>query len=191
MTFSIDYTNFPIGIKPPENMIRAVTPVSHGPMLSTPLGEMTAHELVKQISKNLDETLSNLKFTAVDRECVDNSVRSFFDNWIKQAQPVPVESYSTPIFDAYGFLHFSPKRPGDPKMRYGVQAILRGNLFESRKNFRSRRKAREWVRQQLTCRMWPAVPSIDNMGDPFTMSVTFDYSGPLDSNYLSKVYHDS
>jgi hypothetical protein len=185
MTFHIDFSNFPIAIRPPSDMVKVNC--TKGPLLETPDGAIHADDLVKQISKNLD---AKLTITEFERHHMDSTTKKFFDSWVKPQAAVPVENYALPVFDSYGFLHFSPKRPADPKRKYGVQAIVRGNLFEGRKNFRSHRKAREWVRKQLSCQMWPSSTQDSGLAsgmDPVTMTISFDFTGPLDSSHLSKV----
>jgi hypothetical protein len=69
------------------------------------------------------------------------------ERWIRLWHGIPQdESYKRPVFDSYAMIHFTPK-DGASNPRYGWQAVLQGSLFESRKEFRSLRLAKVWVKQ--------------------------------------------
>lgn len=139
------------------------------------------------IKDRIRTQLTGLSHTALEHEGFDDTMQRFVESWVLPTA-IEQDAYKMPMFDSYGFVYYTPK-DGDSRPRYGVQAILNGPLFENRKDFRSLRLARLWVKQQMTCKCWPkAVPETTPGADErtLTMTVTFDSEGPLDMTRLAK-----
>lgn len=118
-----------------------------------------------------------------------DSMSDMMERWVRLWQPTQQDdSYKRPVFDSYAMIH-STQKDGASNPRYGWQAVLTGPLFESRKEFRSLRLAKVWVKQQMTVRCWPDVVQSepDNI-DARTINITFDLvcEGPLDKTNLLK-----
>lgn len=118
-----------------------------------------------------------------------DSMYSLMERWVRLWQPVPQDdAYKRPVFESYGMVYYTPK-DGASMPRYGVQAILKGPLFESRKEFRSRRLAKLWIKEQMKCKCWPVATNStpDNVDERTVVTTfTFDYEGFLDKTFLVK-----
>lgn len=147
---------------------------------------MSNEMTVQFIKDRLRSALSNLNHSALNHAELDDTAKRWFESWLTPDATMQ-EAYKRPVFDSYGFVHYSPK-DGDARPRYGVQAVLNGPLFESRKEFRSLRLARLWVKQQMRCKCWPITTDAEQYDAQrmITMNVTFDYQGPLDTTRLEQ-----
>lgn len=143
-------------------------------------------ETVQFVKDKLKTAFTGLDYTAFDHAHVGVTLQRFMETWVIPS-PEQQESYKMPLFENCGIVHYTPK-DGDSRPRYGWQAVLNGPLFESRKDFRSLRLARLWVKAQMKCKCWPSTTDTEQSTDPHTMvmSVTFDYDGPLDKARLAK-----
>lgn len=149
--------------------------------------ETSEADLLQYLKDRIRTQLTGLSHTALDHERIDDSMKRFLESWVSP-KPIELDAYKLHVFDSYGFVYYTPK-DGDSRPRYGVQAVLNGPLFESRKDFRSLRPARLWVKQQMQCKCWPsAVPETTQGADDRTlnMTVTFKSEGPLDMTRLTK-----
>lgn len=142
---------------------------------------------LQYIKDRIRTQLTGLSHTALEHERLDDTMQRFLESWVLPKQDEQ-DAYKMAIFDSCGFVYYTPK-DGDSRPRYGVQVVLNGPLFESRKDFRSLRLARLWAKQQMKCKCWPAAvpeatPGVDDR--TLTMTVTFDSEGPLDMTRLTK-----
>lgn len=142
------------------------------------------NDTVQFVKDKLKHALGELNHTAFDHEHLDDTMKRFMEVWVTPS-PEHQEAYKLAMFDSFGFVHYTPK-DGGSHPRYGWQAVLNGPLFESRKEFRSLRSARLWVKEQMRCKCWPAATNSEQVVDErvINMSVTFDYEGLLDTTKL-------
>lgn len=140
--------------------------------------------MIDQLKKDLAGALER---TEIATDNLGGAMETWMKTWMSTNAPAS-DAYKREVFDSYGVVHYSPK-DGASKPRYGWQAVLNGPLFESRKEFRSLRLAKLWVKQQMKCKCWPtttdSAPHAVNEGI-VNMTITFDYDGPLDKSFLVK-----
>lgn len=144
-------------------------------------------DTIQFVKDKLKTALTGLTHTAFDHEHIDDSMKRFMESWLLP-KPESYEAYKMAVFDSYGFVHYTPK-DGDSRPRYGWQAVLNGPLFESRKDFRSLRLARLWVKSQMKCKCWPMTTtsepdSVD--ASVINMTIDFKHEGELDKTRLAK-----
>lgn len=147
----------------------------------------TEQETVQFVKDKLKTALTDLNITALDHASATGTTQRWMENWMSTLTAKP-DDYKMSVFDSYGVVHFSPN-DGASKPRYGWQAVLNGPLFESRKEFRSLRLAKLWVKQQMKCKCWPVTTGSEpDKIEPkvINMTIDFDYEGFLDKSFLVK-----
>lgn len=114
----------------------------------------------------------------------------FIKHWATITAATEDGEYKRPLFSEFGLIPYrltadDPKYPNTP--RRGIQAIAEGIAFALRRNFRSARLARVWLKQQSTVRYWPISnqQSEPNAEGIATVNFVFDYDGPLDLTYVT------
>lgn len=120
-----------------------------------------------------------------DNEAQANAHELFIKHWAQITAATEDGAYKRPLFTEFGLLPYrltadDPKYPNAP--RRGIQAIAEGIAFALRRNFRSARPARVWLKQQSKVRFWPISnqQSKPNAEGIATIDFVFDYDGPLD-----------
>ncbi len=138
--------------------------------------------LLKGIADNISEAL-----TAVEPE----STLTALETWLASWPVTPTSSsYQMRMFDEWAIMHY--RLPADSEHdapRRGVQALLLNELLEQRKNFRSNREARVWIKKQLKVTWWPASVPVFKADEDQTegeLEYTFNFNGPLCTNLLTK-----
>jgi len=139
------------------------------------------------VKDGLKKALTDLNVTALDHANASGTTQRWLENWMSTLTADP-NAYKMPVFDSYGVVHYTPK-DGASKPRYGWQAVLNGPLFESRKEFRSLRLAKRWIKVQMKCKCWPMTTAsepdkVDSR--VINMTIDFEHEGPLDKTFLVK-----
>lgn len=139
----------------------------------------------KHLLKGISDRVGAM--TAAESEDTLAALKSWLAHWPVTEAP---SSYQMRMFDEWAIMHY--RLPADSEHnapRRGVQALLLNPILEQRKNFRSNREARVWIKKQLKVTWWPtSTPKFKAGEDPHTgeLEYTFNFNGPLCTNLLTK-----